>query len=411
MRLMRIALVAGHFMPEVGYQEVYLARAFSRLGHDVRVITSNRISPSGQAFFNVEDLGVGLTRDERYGYSILRLPRAVSVRSMVVARGVRAAVDKFDPAIVVAPGVGKLFASPVLVDADARRYKLLVLFSDNADFWDFRSTGLALASFRARLSQRVVKDLVYRRAVRFADRVCLQTPETQRIVSGSLPSRLRDVLERKGVLFPLGFDPDEFYFSAAEREDERRSLGLRPDERAFVTCTRVNPKKSLETLVDAFSAMHRRGHKLRYVIAGFSEDSYGDALRRYVDSQPDPSIFVCLPLLAHDRMRRVYCAADAGVWLKAAVSIQEAMGTGLPILLESKPSVEHLVRDGSNGWHFSPGKLVEGIQRAYETAEDRSRETIASQNRDSFSFDVIAHALLDSLESPPSATLSAIDRS
>ena len=43
---MKIAIVSGHFMPDVGYQEVYLARALSRLGHQVRIITSNKPSPS-----------------------------------------------------------------------------------------------------------------------------------------------------------------------------------------------------------------------------------------------------------------------------------------------------------------------------------------------------------------------------
>ncbi len=45
---MRIAIATGHFMPEIGYQEVYLARAYSRLGHEVKVFTSTLISPTGK---------------------------------------------------------------------------------------------------------------------------------------------------------------------------------------------------------------------------------------------------------------------------------------------------------------------------------------------------------------------------
>lgn len=383
-------------MPWVGYQEVYLARAFTRLGHEVRVITSDRVSPSARAFHPTH-LDAGLSLDPGAGYGVLRLRSLVRARSMVVTRGLKSAIEEFDPDIVVAPGVGKLFAAPALVERRARRYKLVVLFSDNSDFWDFRSARLTVSSLRAKISQRVVKDAVYRRAVRFADRVCLQTPETQEIVGKSLSPPLQGVLDQKAILCPLGFDPDEFYFSAQERLEERDALGVGADDTVFVTCTRVNSKKSLERVVDAASALAQEGRRIRYVVAGFSEGTYGESLRAYINGQPDPSIFVCLPLLDHQEARRLYCASDVGVWLKAAISIQEAMGTGLPVLLESKLSVGHLVRDGSNGWLFAPNELADGMRRAQDGPIARPRERIASENAGRLSFDVIAQTLIDSV--------------
>ena len=38
----RVAIVCGHFSPEIGYQEVDLAKAFVRLGAQVRVVTTTR---------------------------------------------------------------------------------------------------------------------------------------------------------------------------------------------------------------------------------------------------------------------------------------------------------------------------------------------------------------------------------
>jgi len=37
---MRIGIVSAHYMPEIGYQEVHLAKAYARLGHTVKVFTS-----------------------------------------------------------------------------------------------------------------------------------------------------------------------------------------------------------------------------------------------------------------------------------------------------------------------------------------------------------------------------------
>jgi len=238
---------------------------------------------------------------------------------------------------------------------------------------------------------------VYRRAVRFADRVALQTPETQAVVGASLPLDLREVLAAKQVFSPLGFDPTEFYFSPDERESNRKALGFGPDECVFVTCTRVNAKKSLERVVDAVSTLQVEDGGVRYAIAGFQGDRYGHALRSYIDQTAERSIFRCLPLLDHEQMRGLYCAADVGIWSKAAISIQEAMGTGLPLLLESKPSVQHLVQEGLNGWHFSSQGLVDAMRQARHAATLRPRELIATENRGRVSFDIIAQSLLDSV--------------
>jgi glycosyltransferase involved in cell wall biosynthesis len=394
---MKVALGAGHFMPEVGYQEVYLARAYSRLGHVVRVFTSDRISPSARGFLARRRYEPGLTHDAEDGYSVLRLPARVEARSIVLARGLKRAVDEFDPDVVLALGVGKLFPTSLFRDRPTRRYRLAALFADNSDFWDFTSTALAARSVRSKLSQRLLKDIAYRRAVRCADRVCAQTPETKEIVGSSLSPRLRRVLEEKHVLLPLGYDPGEFSFSAEERVLGRAELGLDPDECLFVTCTRVNAKKSLEHVIDATSSLRARGYPVRYVIAGLLADDYGRALESYIEQQLDPSVFHWLPFLDHQRMRRLYCSADVGVWRKAAISIQEAMGTGLPLLLESKPSVAHLVEDGVNGWHFDADGFDEAMRRAYAEAHLRPREQIAANNAARLSYDVIAQRLLDSV--------------
>jgi glycosyltransferase involved in cell wall biosynthesis len=230
------------------------------------------------------------------------------------------------------------------------------------------------------VSQRVLKDTIYRRAIEHADRVCLATPETSSILNASLPSALRERLAEKQLVLALGYDPDEFFFSIAERAEAREELGLHPDECVFVTGTRVNPKKGLERVIDSVSRLRLDGKPARYVIAGFMGDSYEAELKRYVAAQPDPRFFHCSPFLDHRRMRRLYCGADVGIWTRAAISIQESMGTGLPVLLESKRSVSHLVDPGVNGWHFHTGNLAMGMESAMDAAPSMTREAIASSN-------------------------------
>jgi glycosyltransferase involved in cell wall biosynthesis len=392
---LKIAIAAGHFVPEVGYQEVYLARAYMRLGHEVRVVTSDRPSPSSRLVLGRLRYEPGLTRDEDYGFSVLRLRARLHARALVLAPGTRQAVGEFQPHVVLVLGVGKLF--PVTLLSRAREHRVVAIFSDNSDFWDFSSPMLGLQSLRSKVSQLVLKDWVYRRAVKNVDRICLNTLETKTIVASSLPQRLQTALEAKAFFCPLGFDPDEFFFSSEERAQGREELSVSTDASVFITCTRVMPKKSLEDVIDAISRLHVAGHNVRYVIAGFLGDAYERTLKRHIAQQPDPEIFHCFPFLDHAGMRRLYCSADIGIWLKAAISIQESMGTGLPVLVESKPSVSHLVSDGLNGWHFRSGELSLGMKRALAAARRLRREDIAAANYEHLSYDVIARELLDSV--------------
>jgi len=85
---MRIAQVTSYFQPEFGYEEYYLSRKLSELGHEVSVVTSDRIFP----FKNVKKLleeigsdktnryrGVGIT--ELDGFEVYRLPTLIELFS------------------------------------------------------------------------------------------------------------------------------------------------------------------------------------------------------------------------------------------------------------------------------------------------------------------------------------------
>src|SRR5207244_7969164 len=102
---------------------------------------------------------------------------------------------------------------------------------------------------------------------------------------------------------------------------------------------------------DVVSRLRRRGLALRYVLAGLLDDDFGQSLRRLVAEQADPSAFLLSPMLGHDEMRVVFSAADLGFWPRAAITIQQAMGTGLPVVLRDMPNVSHLLTSGENGWY------------------------------------------------------------
>ena len=77
----RIVIACGHFTPELGYQEVDLARAFTRLGAAVRVVTSTAVSLNARGIVKT-GYRAGSTMVE--GYEVVRLAPRLTVGSNVL---------------------------------------------------------------------------------------------------------------------------------------------------------------------------------------------------------------------------------------------------------------------------------------------------------------------------------------
>ena len=109
---MRIGIISAHYMPEIGYQEVHLARAYARLGHDVKVFTS-AASVSLGGSINQLNYKTGLSNDPKYGYEILRLP-SISYKSKALPFGLKKTVKAFNPDVLIILGVAKIFPISLL---------------------------------------------------------------------------------------------------------------------------------------------------------------------------------------------------------------------------------------------------------------------------------------------------------
>jgi glycosyltransferase involved in cell wall biosynthesis len=388
----RVALVVGNFSPEIGYQEVDLAAAFSRLGADVLVVTSTRPSRNARAIVK-RGYPEGPTHGP--GYRVLRLRPKVVVGTNVLGCKVLPVVQDFAPDHVVLVGPGKLFGLDLFASPSAP-WRRIALIQDNRD--DGRSSGpLPKRALRA-VVQRAVKQPAYRCVVRNADRIVLSVPETREIVSGSLGAAERDRLAETAVELHLGFDPERFYFDAEARRRWRANHEVGDDEIVLVTCTRATRSKRLELLVDTTSRLRMKGLPVRYVLAGLLDDVYGRELRERVARLDDASGVLLLPVLRQEEMRALFSACDLGFWPRAAISIQQAMGTGLPVVLPRKPNVSHLLLGGRNGWYVEAeqsldvviGDAIGELRAGKIAARPETRDATARFNRDYLSYDRIA---------------------
>jgi glycosyltransferase involved in cell wall biosynthesis len=394
---MKIGVISAHYMPEVGYQEVHLPRAFARIGYEVKVFTSDAsVNLGGE--MNRLNYKSGSSYDAKYKYEILRLP-SLSYKSKAYSFDLKKAVLDFKPDVLIILGVAKIFPLPLLNKAFHKKIKMVSVYGDAKEYLERGTFKQKLNTAFYELGYRLIKEPLYRKAVNYCHRLVMNIPETNDFFLSFLKGNEKTLFEQKRQMLTLGFDPDEYFYSEADRKQKRSELSFHEDDVVVITSTRVNKRKNLEKNIKLISELHAAGKKVRYVIIGFLGDDYERELKSFIQSQPNPDLFRCFPFLNSSEIKKLYSAADTGIWLKAAISIQEAMGTGLPVILENKPSVNHLIKEGINGWFFEINNFDETVKRAVDrlSAHKIDRESLSKLNAETLSYDTIAKKMIENL--------------
>lgn len=396
---MRIGVISAHYMPEIGYQEVHLAKAYARLGHTVKVFTSAASVNLGGSV-NQLSYKTGLTTDAKYGYEILRLA-SLSYKSKALPFGLRKAVNDFNPDVLVILGVAKMFPYALLNKHFHKKVKIVSVYGDAKEYLERGTFKQKLKTLFHEIGYSTIKYPLYKKAIKYGDKLILNIPETNQLFLDFLNEKEKTEFESKKVMLNLGYDPDEYYYNSEDRDAVRKELQIDPNEIVIITSTRVNKRKNLERIIELISELNKKGKKVTYIIVGFLGDSYEKELKSFINKQPYPNAFKCFPFLNAAEIRKLYCAADAGIWLKVAISIQEAMGTGLPVILENKPSVNHLIIEGKNGWFFNKQTFDSIIEKVVNglSGHPFDRKKLSGENSIKLSYDTIAQKILDTLNS------------
>lgn len=344
----RVLIVAGYFDWFSGYQETTLARALEPLAQ-VEVVASNRVSPAFSAS-HLKVLGIprryaaGQTRE--HGVTMTRFA-AREVRSMVWTRDVvrHVSATATDLIIQVMPGQ-LLSAAPALSSNPAPR---VVLYGDNRAMWSHLSRLQRLLKGTA---FTVSKGLMYTLVNSRAKTIYGYTPDTQH--------RLRAFgAGRRMELMPLSFTAEDFHLDDHLRAQVRAELGISPDDVVVLAAGKTDPRKRLEWLIAAFTRIAHDEPRMRLVVVGDDGSAHSQDLQREVRARSMQDRVDFLPFADAQRLNAVFNVADIGVWPRnPAITIQQALATGLTVILPDNDLVGHLIRPGA-GRYFS---LKEGVE-------------------------------------------------
>jgi glycosyltransferase involved in cell wall biosynthesis len=400
---MRILILSGHFSPEVGYQEVYWARELTRAGYRVKVLSTTSVSNSVKTAIGKESYEPGITTID--GYEVERLKVLFEFRTILFSVGVKERLRVFNPDLVISIGVAKFMPFWGVIYKDKFNYRLVSLFSDTSLFkFEGRTLRKRAESLLIRLGFALVKKPWYLYTFRRSDKIVAATPETEEVLLSPFPSK-REEIKQKVQFIPLGFDEKEFYFDPHGGRELRRQYGISDDAFVIVTATKMAPYKSIELFLKAVKQLLDEGLDLHMFLIGFGSDDYSKSLRQWITAQPFADRIHCEGFQSHNRLRCYYNAADLGMWGFHSITVQEAAGTGLMVLLPRTKVYSHLVVEGFNGSFFETAEeLRQNICTIYQrvvTARAESetqRQEVMELNR-RFSYRCLAGELVAGIES------------
>jgi glycosyltransferase involved in cell wall biosynthesis len=354
---MKITIVCGHFIPAMGYIEVHLARAFAEMGHDLTVVTSTEIPPYVAHLH--QDFG-----EAPKGVEVIRLKPKFTLGQVVIATGVKEAVLASSPDQIIVIGLGKAFPKPAL----GLGIHTTALFGDNAASYGDSPSG------KTRLLFETFKRGTYQKAIEKADRLVAYTPESFEAAGKMLGGKWVKILAKQKDFISLGFHPEEFFFDEKLRREKRAELGYSESDKVVITATRIKPEKNLEAAIPAFA---KAGENTKWLLLGTAQDDYSRSFAKKLEEAPGPRRFRLLPIQKRDQLNAFYSAADLALFTTPAISIIEAMGAGLPVILPKEKSLSHLISEGDQG-----RVLANFGDLHFDDVQNTDREKLTKKNAD-----------------------------
>jgi len=354
---MKVAIVDAYYLPDQGYQSGPLFRQLVKQGHDVHVFTSCYYPRSMRTVYR-EPFPLGDTPQD--GGWVHRLPARLLPRNMVSCPAATEAVLDFQPDLTYVIYVTTLFGQELFRHRDLLPGALFGSFGEHS-----MQRLVALPSLPPFLRDLVLdtaffikKRPVCRRCIETSDAALFITPDTfEYILSRTASGPRRAALEKRCALYPLGFDPDLFHYDEAVRRARRAELGFTDDDLVAVHACKIVPSKQLHDWIAIVENVMRKVPALRGVLVGFRDrDAESDRLKRLIAASPFRERFTCLPFARREELAAIYNMADIGVWFReTSVTIQEALGTGLYMLVNDNPALAHLLDEPATGRYSRDG--------------------------------------------------------
>ncbi|MCD6110052.1 MAG: glycosyltransferase family 4 protein [Thermoplasmata archaeon] len=392
---LRIVHIVGYFMPEVGYEEYFLAKEQLKLGHNVAVLTSDRPLPhlsSGRG----ERLKVG--REVLGGLEVVRLKALGEFfYDMVLAPGLRSALEELSPDVVHLHEPKHLFGFP----AALKRRRNYGLVMDIHDF-DYPDHPIH-REIRGPVDAVVVGEYVTFR--RLVGRAIFKRADHIVAVIPACRDFLEDFYKVKGppvTVTGLGADTEMFHYTEKGRRRIREMYSLEGRE-VLIFSGVITRRKRLEDVLEVFSSLAKENPNLRLMVVGDGPEDYLKMLKVKAEALGISERVIFTGFIPKERLKEYFSAADIGVWLSNnSINQLEAMACRLPVVVPEL-QLSFIFKQGG-ALLFPPGEKDAFKKALVEIlADEERREALGREGeklvRERYSYSHIAGRLVEIYQS------------
>ena len=366
---MRIIHVIDYFQPRLGYQETFLPREQSKLGHDVYVVTSDRYSPliysENKGLLGGRKKGPGFFIEE--GIKVWRLKTLFEVPHAIWVLGLERKIQELKPDLVITHGVTNFFAIR-MARLKSRIGGFKLIYDDHMAF--------GLSTSRMRILYPWFKRIFSPLIQRAADALVAILPETRMFMHEKYGIPLERI-----VVIPLGADDELFRFDAVARQEVRREIALNEDDVAFIYTGKIIPQKQVHLLIEAAGNLTTKHDNIKVMLVGSGSQSYIEELKQDIKTKNLEGTFVWHEAMPNNQLYRIYSAADAAVWpIGPSISMREAMACNLPIIISEESAVSELVAY-DNGFTYREGDVLQLTQHMARLLDPKLRREMGLRSR------------------------------
>jgi glycosyltransferase involved in cell wall biosynthesis len=340
---MKILHITNYYQEGFGYQENCLIASQKKLGHNVRIITSDYYFPfpnydrTMKPFLGNRKKGNGNFKDK--GVVLIRKKSILSnSRPGFIYFSIAREVFDFYPDIVHVYGVTNTWL-PQLVNVQ-KKVKFKLFIDVHQDFSVENYSGGLFGNtfyFLWRL---------YHKKLAINSNVNKYLPITEQS-SEWLEHRLGVPIDMHKIS-PLGVDLSMMSFTS-EGEKLRKKWGAK-NKLVIVNAGKQYKEKKIHWVIEIICRLSECNIDVFLVLIGSADESY-DALINKKLSKLSKSSWIRLPFQNREELQKIYSASDVGIWPGIpSNTIQEAMACGVALFLPNDNIVGQLIE--GNGYHI-----------------------------------------------------------
>ncbi|HCU22265.1 MAG TPA: hypothetical protein DF698_05145 [Candidatus Atribacteria bacterium] len=376
--MLKIIHICQYYNDGYGYQENLLPKYQKKLGHDVKVITSNRTSffSSGQ---RPKIVGVGEYEDN--GFTVHRLSILGEFKGkFVFFKGLRELLEEEKPDYIFHHGI----TSPSIITCakyKAKNSSVFLVADNHAEYCN--SARIPILSH---LYYRFLWTPLIKRVSHHVDVFFSITPGCKAFAEKEL-----SIPENKHKILYLGSDTEVNKYNETEGKKVRDLFGIQQDEIVAITAGKFDEKKRLDSLIKAFRKIDSQQTRL-IIVGSFLQEEY----EKYIDGciGKDDRI-IKVGWVQANELFKYFSASDFAVFPGGQSAVwQQTISCELPLVIKYWPGTEYLLSRDNGLFLFSDKQ--EEIEQALKVmvnspkTRGEMRENAKIVRNEMLSYEVIA---------------------